>query len=99
MTLKVWQLAVPVVLCALSGVVALTAYTVYVNFFEAGGLFVTENREVDKAYRLNTKGDDLRVYEFTPDGSPGTVCIVVAGERNSVMECEQKTGVVEPSNG
>ena len=73
-------------------ILALVIYWAKVNWFEAGGLFVTENEDVTAAYRLNVKGDDLRVYEFTPLGASNQTCIVVAGERNSMMECVDTVG-------
>lgn len=72
---------------AIVGVLVAVGAAVYSQFFEAGGWAVTSNEDVEAAYRLNTKGDDLRVYEFTPKGDTGVFCIVVAGERNSMMEC------------
>ena len=87
------SLGVVAVLC----VIGYGGWWAKVNWFEAGGLFVTKNRSVDHAYRLNTKGDDLRVYEFTPDSNPKVVCVVVAGERNSTTECFQKVPEVQPN--
>lgn len=65
-------------------------YWVKINYFEAGAWAVTGSQDVDAAYRLNTKGNDLRVYEFTPQGDRNSLCVAVAGERNSMLECFPK---------
>jgi len=35
------------------------------------------------AYKLDTRGYDVRVYEWTPDENPNIRCVFVAGETNS----------------
>ena len=65
-------------------------YWVKKNYFEAGGWMVTGNQDVEEAYRLNTKGGDIRVYEFTPKGAPNMLCVAAAGSRNSMMDCFPK---------
>lgn len=60
------------------------------NYFEAGSYLVTRSTDVDTAYRLNVKGEDLRVYEFTPKGAPEKLCVFVAGTNKGDMECIDK---------
>lgn len=60
------------------------------KFFESGAFLVTKSVDVDVAYRLNVKGTDLRVYEFTPQADPSKTCVFVAGTNKSDMECIDK---------
>lgn len=40
--------------------------------------------------RIEAVGNDLRVYEFSPQSSPNKVCIFVAGEKKAGLECYDK---------
>lgn len=45
----------------------------------------------DAKYRVETKGLDVRVYEWTPAGSPDTVCIMAFGQTHPVgLQCVPK---------
>lgn len=61
-----------------------------VNYFEAGATFATKWQDVDAAMRLSVQGEDLRVYEFTPQTAPHLVCIFVAGTNKASLECDPK---------
>jgi hypothetical protein len=59
---------------------------------EAGSYFDPNTKQLrpDKVGRLEATGDDLRVYEFTPQSLPGTQCVFVAGHNKAAMYCERK---------
>lgn len=80
------------IIVILLGVLILLGGTLWVkaNYFEAGSYLVTRSTDVDTAYRLNVKGEDLRVYEFTPKGAPEKLCVFVAGTNKGDMECIDK---------
>lgn len=61
-----------------------------VNYFEAGAVLVTKYTNVDSAMRLNVQGADLRVYEFTPQGSTNWNCVFVAGTEKASLFCIPK---------
>lgn len=81
-----WIIAILVVVLLLWGATA----WIKANYFEAGSYLVTKSTDVDTAYRLNVKGEDLRVYEFTPKGAPEKLCVFVAGTNKGDMECIDK---------
>ncbi len=42
------------------------------------------------AGRMEAAGDDLRIYEFTPQSAPHMQCIFVAGHRKGGTFCFEK---------
>lgn len=44
----------------------------------------------DKVGRIEATGNDLRVYEFTPQTTPNKQCIFVSGERKGSLVCFDK---------
>lgn len=47
----------------------------------------------DKVGRLQAVGEDLRVYEFTPQSAPNKQCVFVAGTNKAGMTCFDKGNV------
>lgn len=60
---------------------------------EQGGYFNSDTVQLksDKVGRLEATGNDLRVYEFTPQTMPGTQCVFVAGENKGGLYCQPKS--------
>jgi len=55
-----------------------------------------EPKEPDAAYRVETKGLDVRVYEWTPVTAQGMTCVMAWGQTHPAgMQCFPKTGAVE----
>jgi hypothetical protein len=50
----------------------------------------TTQMDSDAVARLTATGNDLRVYEFTPQTSPHMQCVFIAGERKGGLECFPK---------
>lgn len=50
-----------------------------VYLLEDGSIWTTASQEGDAVMRLEATGEDLRVYEFTPNTHPGKQCVFVAG--------------------
>lgn len=73
-------------LAALSTLLALAAC-------EDGSYFDHDTKQLrsDKVGRLETAGEDMRVYEFTPQTMPGTQCVFVAGDQKGGLYCKDKT--------
>jgi hypothetical protein len=69
---------------------------------EAGSYFDPNTAQLqnDKVGRLEATGEDLRVYEFTPQTSPEKQCVFVAGDAKGGLQCWDKKGdrVVAPSS-
>lgn len=63
---------------------------------ENGGYFdrSTVQLKSDKVGRLEATGNDLRVYEFTPQTAPGKQCVYVAGEKKGGLVCFDKPAAV-----
>jgi hypothetical protein len=61
---------------------------------EAGSYFDPNTAALrnDKVGRLEATGEDLRVYEFTPQTSPNMQCVFVAGEKKGGLQCWEKAG-------
>jgi len=48
-------------------------------------------KDATAAYRVPTEGLDVRVYEWSPVGSPDTVCIMAFGQTHPVgLQCVPK---------
>lgn len=47
----------------------------------------TVQLESDAVGRLEAQGNDLRVYEFTPQTNPRVQCIFVAGGKKAGLAC------------
>ena len=65
---------------------------VAVSGCEDGSYFDTTTTQLksDKVGRLEATGEDLRVYEFTPQTMPHLQCIFVAGNQKGGLVCEPK---------
>jgi hypothetical protein len=50
----------------------------------------TKQLHSDKVGRLEATGEDLRIYEFTPQTAPKTQCVFVAGDRKAGLVCFPK---------
>lgn len=61
---------------------------------ESGGYLDPNTKllEPDAAGRLEAAGDDLRIYEFTPQKAPYMQCVFVAGGRKGGTFCFEKKG-------
>lgn len=61
---------------------------------EQGSYFNSETEQLrsDRVGRLEAVGEDLRVYEFTPQTDSTRQCVFVAGDKKGGLWCWQKTG-------
>lgn len=50
----------------------------------------TKQLKSDKVGRLEATGEDLRIYEFTPQTAPHMQCIFTAGNRKGGLVCFEK---------
>jgi hypothetical protein len=50
----------------------------------------TVQMKSDKVGRLEATGEDLRVYEFTPQTDPSMQCVFVAGDSKGGLQCWKK---------
>lgn len=59
---------------------------------EDGGYFSSDTKQgkSDDVMRLEAAGEDLRVYEFTPQTAPNKQCIFVAGTQKGGLVCFDK---------
>jgi hypothetical protein len=65
-----------------------------VYMFEDGSVFTTGSQTGDAVMRLEATGEDLRVYEFTPQTAPNKQCLFVAGgEGKGGLFCFDKVTV------
>lgn len=71
-------------------IVGIGVWFIKINWFEAGSPLTTRYRTPDAAVRLNVQGEDLRVYEFTPEQKPDALCVFVAGTNKSGLFCMEK---------
>lgn len=46
--------------------------------------------EVDRSYFIESSGQDMRVYEFTPKTSPGVQCVFVGATQKGGLACFPK---------
>lgn len=59
---------------------------------EEGSYFNSNTTQLrnDKVGRLEATGEDLRVYEFTPQTAPKKQCVFVAGKNKGSLACWDK---------
>ena len=59
------------------------------DFFEDGSYFDSNTKQLksDRVGRLAATGEDLRVYEFTPQSDPTRQCVFVAGNQKAGLVC------------
>lgn len=60
------------------------------EYLDEGSFLTTETMVPDSAVRIQTTGDDLRLYEFTPKTLPNWQCIFVAGTNKGDTFCVDK---------
>jgi len=73
-------------------VVGLSGYQYFsAEFLDEGSFLTTETMVPDSAVRIQTTGDDLRLYEFTPKTLPNWQCIFVAGTNKGDTFCVEKS--------
>lgn len=70
-------------------IAALAAMTAILASCEDGSYFNANTKQLhsDKVGRLEATGEDLRVYEFTPQTDPSVQCIFAAGENKGGLYC------------
>lgn len=52
----------------------------------------------DAAYRIETQGLDVRVYEFTPETAPHMTCMMTFSETGATSQCFPKIAPAEENN-
>ena len=62
---------------------------------DEGSYLTTETIKPDHAFRLQTTGEDLRVYEFTPKSAPHMQCVLVAGTNKGDNTCFPKVSFIQ----
>lgn len=73
----------------LISVFAITAI-ISLSACDRGHISASNSKVPDQAYFLEALGDDLRVYEFTPQSEPNARCIFIAGSSKAGATCFQK---------
>lgn len=70
----------------------MTAMVLALSGCENGSYFDHNTTQLkgDAVGRLEATGNDLRVYEFTPQTNPKKQCVFVAGENKGAMNCWDK---------
>ncbi|MDI3325657.1 hypothetical protein QKW35_14860 [Pontibacterium granulatum] len=58
-------------------------FTAHAGLFDQIATGTWDSVEPTAAYKLETYGYNVRVYEWTPKDNPNTRCVFVAGETNS----------------
>jgi hypothetical protein len=79
-----------------AGLLALTLIWSWadVYLFEDGSIFTTGSQAGDAVMRLEATGEDIRVYEFTPQTAPWKQCVFAAGgEGKGGLFCFDKVSV------
>jgi len=73
-------------------IVAIGGYQYFsAEYLDEGSFLTTETMVPDSAVRIQTMGDDLRLYEFTPKTLPNWQCIFVAGTNKGDTFCVEKS--------
>jgi hypothetical protein len=76
---------------ALAAVVALMATTAQADLWTWNKNRGLEPKDPDAAYRVETPGLDVRVYEWTPATAPHVTCIMAWGQTHPAgMQCFPK---------
>lgn len=60
------------------------------EYLDEGSFLTTKTIKPDSAVRIQTTGEDLRLYEFTPETMPYMQCIFVAGTNKGDTFCVTK---------
>ena len=81
-------------------IIALVTYSMFAaEFLDEGSYLTTKTIKPDSAVRLQTTGEDLRIYEYTPVTMPWMQCVLVAGTNKGDNDCFQKREyVLNPQN-
>lgn len=67
------------------------AYARYSSYYlEDGAYMTTASFKSDKVSRLESLGEDSRIYEFTPRTAPKKQCVYVADSRGTSVFCFDK---------
>lgn len=76
---------------ALFLIVAFIGYQYFsAEYLDEGSFLTTKTILPDSAVRIQTTGEDLRLYEFTPETMPYMQCIFVAGTNKGDTFCVLK---------
>lgn len=75
-----------------TGTIALLGATLLLAACEDGGYFNPNTTQLksDKVARIEATGEDLRLYEFTPQTNAKKQCVFVAGESKGGLWCWDK---------
>jgi hypothetical protein len=57
---------------------------------DKGSVFNAPQAHTDYTSRIESAGWDMRVYEFTPQTSPNTQCVMVVGTQLGGLDCFPK---------
>lgn len=76
-----------------AGIALFSASVLLAACGEAGSYFDTGTVQLrnDKVGRLEAVGEDLRIYEFTPQTDRTMQCVFAAGENKGGLQCWKKT--------
>lgn len=67
---------------------AYSRYSAY--YLEDGAYMTTPSFKSDKVSRLESLGEDFRVYEYTPRTSARKQCVAIAATQGIAMDCFDK---------
>jgi hypothetical protein len=75
-------------------IITLALVAVALSACEEGSYFNGDTVQLrsDKVGRLEAVGNDLRVYEFTPQTDKTMQCVFVSGEKKGGLQCWKKFG-------
>lgn len=78
-------------LIAIAVVASFVGYNIFsAEYLDEGSFLTTKTIKPDSAVRIQTTGEDLRLYEFTPETLPHIQCIFVAGTNKGDTFCMLK---------
>jgi len=72
---------------------AILATSSFAGIWTSLGGWTAETRKPDAYYAVDTVGENIRVYEFTPKSQPDYTCIIVfveSDKKSPPMTCVEK---------
>ncbi len=91
---------IPKVVIAATLLIGIVSAVFYLKaqWFDDGSFLTTSTIRSDKVSRLAAAGNDLRVYEFTPQSAPYMQCVFVSGDNKGDVDCFKKENYVPNQN-
>lgn len=94
--LTTWLLSIIGILVVSGGIGSYSWFSA--EYLDEGSYLTTETIEPDFAVRIQTTGDDLRLYGYTPPTMQHMQCVFVAGTNKGDNSCFLKPGYTMNGN-